>query len=123
MKAVRTAEEFLQDILTWADHIAAHLNGVDYEEFQESLLLQHAVTKCVENIGEAAMRAARLDPFLRTGHPDFKVDMAYRARNVAAHGYFDVDFDVVWDTAQYSVPEMAHVVRRILSDRAKGRPE
>ncbi len=122
MKSVRTADEFLQDILDWAEHIASHLSGVDYEGFQESMLLQHAITKCVENIGEAAMRAARLDATLRTGNPDFKVDKAYRARNVVAHGYFDVDFDIVWDTARYSVPEMALVVRRILSERGKGRP-
>jgi uncharacterized protein with HEPN domain len=41
-------------------------------------------------------------------------------RAIIAHGYFDVDFDIVWDTTQKSVPVMASVVRRILNDRAKG---
>jgi len=37
-------------------------------------------------------------------------------RNRLAHGYFDVNIDVVWDTVQLAVPELERHVLRILEE-------
>ena len=120
MRVQRTADQFLGDILEWSGRVAKHLHNVTLEEFLESDLLQDAVTKCIENIGEAAIHATRLDPSLTDKYPDFQAGYAYSARNAVSHGCFNIDNDIVWFTASNSVPQMARVVRRILNDRAKG---
>jgi uncharacterized protein with HEPN domain len=38
-------------------------------------------------------------------------------RNRIAHGYFDVDLDVVWDTVQTALPELSRQLKQ-LRDRS-----
>ena len=42
-------------------------------------------------------------------------------RNRVAHGYFKVDFEIVWKTIRKDLPELAKQVRSLLdSDNAGG---
>lgn len=35
-------------------------------------------------------------------------------RNALAHGYFKVDYEVVWRTAERDLPELEQMVRKLL---------
>lgn len=37
-------------------------------------------------------------------------------RNRIAHGYFDIDLDVVWDTVQNALPGLLVSVQQLLAD-------
>jgi len=37
-------------------------------------------------------------------------------RNRVAHGYFDIDLDVVWDTVQTALPELLRLLPAVQQD-------
>jgi uncharacterized protein with HEPN domain len=39
-----------------------------------------------------------------TSHPELPLAIAYQMRNALAHGYFKVDFEIVWRTIHTTLP-------------------
>jgi uncharacterized protein with HEPN domain len=39
-------------------------------------------------------------------HPDIPLGIAYEMRNALAHGYFKVDFEIVWKTIKNDLPKL-----------------
>ena len=50
------------------------------------------------------------DPELREQHPNVPWQAMTGMRNRMIHGYDDIDMDVVWDTAQDSIPRLLSMV-------------
>ncbi len=65
----------------------------------------------MEIIGEAA---GKLSGHLQARHPDLPVSEAKAMRNVIAHDYDSVDYDLVWTTISTSVPRFATALTAIL---------
>lgn len=42
-----------------------------------------------------------------------------RLHNHLAHGYFDINLDVVWDTVQTALPELRHHLPSVLTAAEK----
>ena len=104
----------LRHIADAADRIASFLSGQQREAFLANRMLQDAVIRNLEIVGEACVN---LTPEIRDAHPDVPWQQASAIRNRLVHGYFDVDLGVVWRTALESVPPFAAQIRAILSDR------
>lgn len=67
-------------------------------------------------LGEAALKLLqRFAPFLDT-HPDVPWRSMKGMRNRIAHGYFDIDLDVVWQTAQLALPQLLDRLPAIRSE-------
>ena len=58
----------------------------------------------LEVIGEACSNIEKHCPAFAAGHPHLPLASAYQMRNALAHGYFKVDFDIVWQTIQHDLP-------------------
>lgn len=43
-------------------------------------------------------------------------------RNRIAHGYFDINLDVVWDTVQTALPELLKQLPGIRTSSCSGKP-
>lgn len=43
-------------------------------------------------------------------HPEIPLGPAYQMRNAVAHGYFEVDLDVVWQTIVSDLPNLARAL-------------
>jgi uncharacterized protein with HEPN domain len=82
------------------------VRGVDKEEFLSSDLLQHAVSMAVIAIGEYATRIVKASPDFVASHPAIPWMAVIGMRNRIAHGYYGLDFNVVWDTVTTSIPEL-----------------
>jgi uncharacterized protein with HEPN domain len=39
-------------------------------------------------------------------HPELPLSSAYQMRNAVAHGYFRVDFEIIWKTIHRELPRM-----------------
>jgi uncharacterized protein with HEPN domain len=102
----------LRHILDAAERILDYLSGVERDQFLGNRLLQDAVIRNLEIIGEACVN---LTPALRDAHPDVPWQRASGIRNRLVHGYFDVDLSVVWQTAKDSVSPFASQIRAILA--------
>jgi uncharacterized protein with HEPN domain len=44
-------------------------------------------------------------------HPELPLASAYQMRNAVAHGYFKVDFEIVWRTVCNDLPDLYKAVK------------
>jgi uncharacterized protein with HEPN domain len=77
-------------------------------------MVQDAVIRNFEIIGEASRNVERADPDFADAHPEIPLAFAYEMRNALAHGYFTVDLEVVWKTIQLDLPGLAAQIRRLI---------
>ncbi len=102
----------LRHIVDAAERIAGYLDGADRASFLANRMLQDAVIRNLEIVGEACVN---LSAEFREAHAEVPWLKASGIRNRLVHGYFDVDLGVVWQTAVDAMPEFAGQVRRIIS--------
>jgi len=103
---------FLEDIDTAISDILEFTTGGP-TEFFESAMVQAAVIRQFEIIGEAVRN---LPEELLAREPEIVWSDAVRMRNRIAHGYFSVDLGIVWDTIDNDLPQLRAAVRRLLQD-------
>jgi uncharacterized protein with HEPN domain len=79
--------------------------------------LRRAFVRSLEVIGEAAKK---LPDEFRARH--LQVDRRAMAgmRDRLIHGYFGVDYDLVWEVATQKVPGLRRAISEILQTSAKG---
>lgn len=100
----------LAHILESIELISRWLDGVDKDRFLKSELLQEAVIRRLEVIGEAAKHVSSQ---LKEQHPEVPWKEMSGMRDVLIHEYFGVDLEQVWETATKDVPEVARQIRTI----------
>jgi uncharacterized protein with HEPN domain len=67
-------------------------------------MIQDAVIRNFEIIGEASKNVERVAPEFVAAHPELPLAFAYDMRNLLAHGYYKVDVAVVWKTIERDLP-------------------
>ena len=108
---MRHEQLWLADIVEAADAIAAFVSGVDRDSFLCDDLLRSAVLQKLTIIGEAA---ARLPAEFRQSWPDVPWTDIIRFRGRAVHGYFSVDWTIVWETAVRDAPALRRQITAVL---------
>ncbi|MBM3266295.1 MAG: DUF86 domain-containing protein [Candidatus Sericytochromatia bacterium] len=102
----------LGDIREAIGAIERFLTGVDLYRFLESEIIRHAVLLNLIVIGEAATSLS--DAFKgHNSHISWREPI--RLRNRLVHGYFAVDWEMVWDTATRDVPALARDLASVSS--------
>ena len=79
-----------------------YCTGLNRHQFAQNQLVQDAVLRNIELIGEAAARS--IPPEVRLAHPEIAWREIVAMRNQLIHGYLGVDLDVVWDVVQVELP-------------------
>ena len=96
----------LEQIRRESEACLGFVEGVDRETYLSNRLLQHATSKAVIVIGQAASGLQRTCPEFVVAQPEIPWRAISGMRNRIAHGYYALDFEVVWDTIQTSIPEL-----------------
>jgi len=107
----KSSDVFLQHILESAQRIKRYTEDMSREDFLSEGPVKHAVVRQLEIIGEAA---SNMPDEVKDEYPDVLWDQIVSMRNVLAHEYWRVDFELVWDTVAKKVPELKEVVRKSL---------
>lgn len=108
--------DYLAHILEAIERIYRYTEDMDEPAFLHNLLVQDAVIRNVEIIGEASNNIEKHYPEFASNHPDLPLAFAYQMRNAVAHGYFSVDFEIVWKTIQRDLPDFASKIREAQID-------
>ena len=108
--------DYLEHIVEAAERIQRYLHGVDRAAFLRNEEKQDAVIRNFEIIGEAAANVGRQYQEFVAQHAEFRWQDAYGMRNVLSHGYFKVDPEVVWKTAQEDLPELKATVQSLIAE-------
>jgi uncharacterized protein with HEPN domain len=83
--------------------IEEHVSGVDYQEFLSRRLVQSAVIRELEIIGEAAKNVSAET---KSKHPEIPWRLMSGMRDKLIHDYFGVDLDAVWETVERDLPAL-----------------
>jgi uncharacterized protein with HEPN domain len=107
--------DYLDHILESISRIEAYTAGLDKESFLATTLVQDAVIRNFEIIGEASRRIGRLNPEFVASNPKIPFMFAYDMRNVLAHADHKVELEIIWKTVQtdlLSFKEQIHLARQ-----------
>jgi len=101
LEAVRLAREYVA--------------GASKDDFIKDRRTQQAVVLNLITIGEAASRIVTEHKDFATAHSEIPWAQMRGMRNRMAHGYFDIDLSIVWDTVQSSLPELERQLGVVVS--------
>lgn len=104
-------EVFLKHIAESVEKIEEFTRGLDKDEFKKSVIVQDAVMRRLEIIGEAAKSIA---PDFRKKHPEIAWSEMSKTRDKLIHGYFGVDIDLTWDIVINDLPALKEQIKSIL---------
>jgi uncharacterized protein with HEPN domain len=97
LKAIELLEDFTSD--------------VNVKKFEEDEMIQSAVIRQLEIIGEASVN---LSDDLKFGHKHIPWRDFAKFRNTLIHEYFRIDIYQVWQTAKFELPELKEKIRIVL---------
>ncbi len=106
-----TADNRLHDYLDHMRQAVADARsfviGMGLAEFLEDKRTQQAVVMSLIVLGEAGTKVMDRHPDFAAEHNTIPWRNLRGMRNRIAHGYFDIDLVVVWDTVQTALPTLA----------------
>ena len=111
-KALRVPE-YLGHILQAIERIERHTSDVDVVGFLASELIQDAVIRNLEVIGEAANNIQNADAAFAQMYEEIPWQVMYAMRNRLSHGYDKIDYEMVWKTVCNDLPELYALVKAI----------
>jgi uncharacterized protein with HEPN domain len=91
---MRRDESYLLDILIAAKKALKFVERIDRNRFEDNELVQNAVMRPLEIIGEAS---AKISKEFRKAHPEIPWREMVGLRNRLIHEYFRIDLGAVWD--------------------------
>ncbi len=108
--------DYLNHILQVIHRIQVYTEDMPQSMFLQNEMVQDAVIRNFEIIGEASRNIQQTYPEFVVTHPELPLIFAYGMRNALMHGYFEVDLQTVWDTVHNDLPKLQQQVRKIAPD-------
>ncbi len=108
----RRVVSYLAHILEAIERIERYTDSMDAAAFMSNGLVQDAVIRNLEVVGEASNNIEKQHPDFAAAHPELPLSFAYQMRNAVAHGYFKVDLGIVWQTIRRDLPGLKMLVER-----------
>jgi uncharacterized protein with HEPN domain len=93
----------LRHMLDHAREAVEAIRGRQRDDLKRDRILQLALVRLVEIVGEAAARVSREG---QQRYPAIPWQQAIGMRNRLVHGYDMIDLDVLWDTIQDDLPAL-----------------
>jgi len=105
MSAARLPD-YLDHMLEAARLACSYVKGLSKADFLDDKRTQQAVILNLILIGEEATRILKDHENFANQHPSVPWRSMKGMRNRIAHGYFEINLDVVWETVQSALPEL-----------------
>lgn len=93
-----------------AQKVILYTENKTQEDFEQDEVLQLALIRLIEIIGEAS---SRLSKNLREENETIPWQSIIGMRNRLVHAYFSIDYDVVWATVTVAIPELLKEINAI----------
>jgi uncharacterized protein with HEPN domain len=104
--------EYLRHMLLEAEFLIQQTRDLPKEVFLEDEVLRRALVRSIEVIGEAAKQVPQE---FGTEHPQIHWRVMAGMRDRLIHGYFGIDYDIVWNVATRDAPLLKRHIEQILA--------
>jgi len=101
---------FIEHILLCITKIEEYTKNISAQDFNNNELIQDAVIRNIEIIGEATKKISK---DLKLQYRDIPWKEMSSMRDKLIHDYFGVDVDVVWKTVKEDIPYLKSLIENI----------
>ena len=110
-KKERDWKLFIMEILESINKIEKYIEGLNYEQFVRDEKTKDAVVRNLEIIGESANQIPKEIQQKFSNVPWAQI---IGMRNRMIHGYFAIDYRIVWDIVKIDIPSLKKELELIL---------
>jgi uncharacterized protein with HEPN domain len=103
----------VRHLLDFAARAARFTDQKTRQDLDSNEILAFAVIHLIEMLGEASRGVS---PEFRKRYPEVPWEQISGTRNRLAHGYLDVDLDVVWTIVSRDIPSLIKKLKQILKE-------
>jgi uncharacterized protein with HEPN domain len=116
----RTVLQYLDDIYEAIRNIEEDTTGLSFDEFVADRRRKDAVIHNFEIIGEATKK---LSENIRDRYPTVAWKQVAGLRDVIAHGYFRIDYEIIWGIVSNTVPGFKTAIIKIRKEERQREKE
>jgi uncharacterized protein with HEPN domain len=103
----REYKAYLNDIMEAIHRIERYTNTISFNDFADDELIQDAVVRNLEIIGEAVKN---IPIETRNKKPEIEWQKIAGLRDILIHAYFGIDVEIVWDIVITKIPELKKLI-------------
>ncbi|MEO5356135.1 MAG: DUF86 domain-containing protein [Nitrospirae bacterium YQR-1] len=107
---------YLEDILAASKKITKYVGDISYENFLQDEMRIDAIIRNFEIIGEAA---SKVPSDIIEKYPFISWRKITDFRNILAHEYFGIDYDIMWEIIKDKLPALQKDIMNILANEHK----
>lgn len=109
------AGDFLVHMREAGERILRYTSGKSESDFLADSMLQDAVVRNIEILGEAARNVLEVLPDAAVRFPGIPFAAIYATRNHLSHGYFSTNVQRVWNVVVQDVPGLLQEVEAAIA--------
>ena len=84
------------------ERIEEYLLGLDFKKFKQTYIVVDAIIRNFEVIGETSKN---IPTEIQKKHPEIPWRKMYGLRNLIAHEYFGIDYEMIWEISKKNLPQ------------------
>ena len=111
-------QDYMEHMIEAARLAQSYTVGLSKADFLIDRRTQQAVVLNVITIGEIAARVLSEHAEFVNKYPNVPWRQMRGMRNRMAHGYFDINLEIVWETVQKAIPDLERELAVICSELA-----
>lgn len=109
---------YLEDMLQSMERIEKYLGDFDFKKFKQTYIVVDAIIRNLEIIGEASKN---IPTGIQEKYPEIPWKKMYGLRNLIAHEYFGIDYEMIWEITKNNLPQnRVDLINIIRKEKAKG---
>ncbi len=102
---------YLEDMRQSMERIEEYLGDLDFTHFKMNYMVVDAIIRNFEIIGEASKNIPKN---VQIKYPEIPWKKMYGLRNLIAHEYFGIDYEMIWEIEKNNLPQNRKDLQSIL---------
>jgi uncharacterized protein with HEPN domain len=102
---------YLEDMFQSMQRIEEYLGELDFKSFKMTYMVVDAIIRNFEIIGEASKN---IPIEIQEKYPEIPWRKTYGLRNLIAHEYFGIDYEMIWEIAKNNLPHNRNDLAEII---------